>query len=154
MRAKYSADMAFFAKIADPLMAGTYMTLMNVIYIGGKVFKTLTIWLVDVLTWRSCYFEDENNVGGQNATNIVRRYDCSDKISQDHCSAEGGKCQIDIDGYYLEVVMNTLLGIVWVFWAKKVIAKLEKLPLSEWHVLSNPKFNRIENDEKKELFKI
>lgn len=149
MRAKYSADMAFFAKIADPLMAGTYMTLMNVIYIGGKIFKTLTIWLVDVLTWRSCYF-----TGNSSNSTLVRGFDCSDEISQNQCAFEGGKCMIDIDGYYIEVVVNTLLGIIWVFWARKVIAKLEKLPLSEWHVLSNPKFNHIENEEKKELFKI
>jgi MFS transporter, PAT family, solute carrier family 33 (acetyl-CoA transportor), member 1 len=153
MRAKYSADMAFFAKIADPLMAGTYMTLMNVIYIGGKVFKTLTIWLVDVLTWRSCYLINDSTNSNQTET-LVRGFDCSDKISQNQCIMEGGKCEIDIDGYYIEVCINTLLGIIWVFWARKVIAKLEKLPLSEWHVLSNPKFNRIENDEKKELFKI
>lgn len=141
MRSKYSADMAFFARIADPLMAGTYMTLMNVIYVGSKIFKSLTIWLVDVLTWRSCYFGENSN---QTMSEFVKTFDCSQKVKEDQCLSDGGRCLIDVDGYYIEFIINTILGIFWIYRAKKIIAKLEKLPLSNWHVLSNRRHKNCE----------
>lgn len=133
--------MAFFARIADPLMAGTYMTLMNVIYVGSKIFKSLTIWLVDVLTWRSCYFESDSN---HTIPELVKTFDCTEKVNQDKCLVEGGQCLIDIDGYYIEFVINTILGLFWIYRARRIISKLEKLPLSHWHVLSNQKYKDYE----------
>lgn len=52
--------MAFFAKISDPLVGGTYMTLLNtVVNLGGNWPATLALWFVDPLTWKEC-------VGGEN----------------------------------------------------------------------------------------
>lgn len=133
--------MAFFARIADPLMAGTYMTLMNVIYMGSKIFKSLTIWLVDVLTWRSCYLESDSN---HTIPELVKTFDCTEKVNQDKCLVEGGQCLIDIDGYYVEFIINTILGLFWIYRARRIISKLEKLPLSRWHVLSNQKYKNYE----------
>lgn len=149
MRSKYSADMAFFAKIADPLMAGTYMTLMNVIYVGSKIFKSLTIWLVDVLTWKSCYFEDDTT-NNHTMSQLVKNYDCSTKSNEEQCLSDGGQCLIDIDGYYIEFIINTILGLFWIYRARRVISKLEKLPLSSWHVLSNQKYRDYEKCEQLE----
>lgn len=49
----------------------------------------------------------------------------------------GGKCQIDIDGYYIEVALNVVYGIIWYQWGKRVLDHLQSLDLEEWHVMSN-----------------
>lgn len=51
----FVAVMAFFAKISDPAVGGTYMTLLNTVCnLGGNWPTTVMLWLVDVLTWRKC----------------------------------------------------------------------------------------------------
>lgn len=60
--------MAFFAKISDPVVGGTYMTLLNtVVNLGGNWPATLALWFVDPLTWKEC-------VGGENVAdgNVCR----------------------------------------------------------------------------------
>lgn len=132
MRAMYTADMAFFARVADPLVGGIYMTLMNISYIGGKIFKTFSIWLVDVITWKSCAYEEYSNV-----TSVMMNNNCANDILKEECISSGGICQIDVDGYYIEVAANVLFGIFWFQWATKIINYLQNLPVSDWHVLSN-----------------
>lgn len=65
--------MAFFARISDPLVGGTYMTLLNTLSnLGGNWPATVALWLVDPLTWKEC-------VGGvENANNF-----CRDSIEQE-----------------------------------------------------------------------
>lgn len=47
--------MAFFAKISDPLLGGTYMTLLNTVTnLGGNWPTTLALWFVDPLTQKDC----------------------------------------------------------------------------------------------------
>lgn len=51
----FVAVMAFFAKISDPAVGGTYMTLLNTICnLGGNWPTSIVLWLVDVLTWKKC----------------------------------------------------------------------------------------------------
>lgn len=51
----FVASMAFFAKISDPAVGGTYMTLLNTLCnMGGNWPTSIILWLVDVLTWRQC----------------------------------------------------------------------------------------------------
>jgi MFS transporter, PAT family, solute carrier family 33 (acetyl-CoA transportor), member 1 len=150
-----TCDMSFFARIADPLMAGTYMTLMNgnafekesknifkvffiVIYIGSKIFKSLSIWMVDVLTWKSCVLkEPELQLFNSTELSALKSYDCNDELSLEQCNESGGNCEITVDGFYIEVALNFAFGVFWYFWAKTVVEKLQNLPLSEFHVLSN-----------------
>jgi len=51
----YVACMAFHAKVSDPLIGGTYMTLLNTVTnLGGNWPSTLALWLVDPLTSKEC----------------------------------------------------------------------------------------------------
>lgn len=138
----YTADMSFFARVADPLVGGTYMTLMNISYIGGKIFKTLSIWLVDAITWRSCAYNVDHF---SNSTRFLLDNRCEDDFAKTKCLESGGQCQIDIDGYYIEIAMNVVYGVIWFYFARKVINYLEHLPVSDWHVLSNRPV--VENNE-------
>ncbi|KOB72596.1 Acetyl-coenzyme A transporter 1, partial [Operophtera brumata] len=47
--------MAFFAKVSDPLVGGTYMTLLNTVSnLGTNWPNTLALWAIDHLTYKSC----------------------------------------------------------------------------------------------------
>lgn len=47
--------MAFFAQISDPIVGGTYMTLLNTVTnLGSNWPGTLALWMVDPLTWKQC----------------------------------------------------------------------------------------------------
>lgn len=47
--------MGFFARVSDPKIGGTYMTLLNTVYnLGGNWPNTLVLGLVDDLTFATC----------------------------------------------------------------------------------------------------
>lgn len=51
----YVSIMAFNAKVSDPLIGGTYMTLLNTVSnLGGNWPATVALWLVDPLTVKEC----------------------------------------------------------------------------------------------------
>merc|ERR1711963_1355402 len=55
----FVAQMAFHARISDPVIGGTYMTLLNTVAnLGGNWPSTVALWLVDHLTWRHCTAPD------------------------------------------------------------------------------------------------
>lgn len=151
LRAMYVADMAFMARVSDPLVGGTYMTLLNTIRfyvalecgifndidfysnLGGRWVKTFYLWLVDIITWKSCNYDQTI----LNSTVHITDNKCADKAAKQLCIDEGGHCQIDIDGYYIEVAINVVYGIIWYQWGKRVLEHLQSLQRHEWHVLSN-----------------
>lgn len=81
----FVAVMAFFAKISDPAVGGTYMTLLNTLCnLGGNWPTAVVLWLVDVLTWRRC--EELAVGGGNNGTQADFRWEenvCGNKTEQD-----------------------------------------------------------------------
>lgn len=58
----FVASMAFFAKISDPAVGGTYMTLLNTLSnLGGNWPATAALWFVDPLTFRQCSTDSSND---------------------------------------------------------------------------------------------
>ena len=55
------AQVAFSARISDPTIGGTYMTMLNSIAnLGRRWPNTLMLWAVDHLTWKRCQFNLKN----------------------------------------------------------------------------------------------
>lgn len=51
----YLGMTAFFAKVSDPRVGGTYMTLWNTVdTLGGTWPATMSLWMIDLLTWKEC----------------------------------------------------------------------------------------------------
>ncbi|XP_062543928.1 acetyl-coenzyme A transporter 1 [Armigeres subalbatus] len=118
----FVAVMAFFARVSDPAVGGTYMTLLNTLSnLGGNWPTTVVLWMVDVLTWKQCSNAVDNP--------------CSDTVEQEACINDGGKCNIRIDGYYIEIAVCLVYGILWYQWGKHKIRYLQGLPLSAWRVV-------------------
>ncbi|KAK3087764.1 hypothetical protein FSP39_010328 [Pinctada imbricata] len=116
----FVAQMAFNAKISDPAIGGTYMTLLNTLAnLGGNWPSTVALWLVDGMTWKSC----------QGAAG-----DCDNTAEADACKSAGGKCVVDLDGYYIESIILVVVGLIWFTWRHKKIRYLDSLNLSYWKV--------------------
>lgn len=58
----FVASMAFFAKVSDPAVGGTYMTLLNTLSnLGANWPATAALWFVDPLTLRQCSTDASND---------------------------------------------------------------------------------------------
>ncbi|XP_036392212.1 acetyl-coenzyme A transporter 1 [Megalops cyprinoides] len=115
----YVATMAFHAKVSDPVIGGTYMTLLNTVTnLGGNWPSTLALWLVDPLTVKEC-----QGAAGQN---------CGSPEEAGLCSQQGGTCVTSLDGYYVESVVCVLIGFGWWYWLGKRMKRLQDESPSAW----------------------
>lgn len=69
---------------------------------------------------------------------------CVDKVAKAECINNGGTCKTDIDGYYIEVALNVIYGVIWYQWGKRVLIYLHSVQRHDWHVLSKPPKNEEE----------
>ncbi|NXO55915.1 ACATN protein, partial [Aramus guarauna] len=115
----YVAIMAFNAKVSDPLIGGTYMTLLNTVSnLGGNWPSTVALWLVDPLTVKEC-------AGAQEQT-------CGTTVAAELCTKAGGSCVTTLDGYYVESVICVILGFGWWFLLGPKFKKLQEEGQSSW----------------------
>ncbi|XP_009558034.2 acetyl-coenzyme A transporter 1 [Cuculus canorus] len=115
----YVAIMAFNAKVSDPLIGGTYMTLLNTVSnLGGNWPSTVALWLVDPLTVKEC-------AGAQEQT-------CGTAVAAELCTKAGGSCVITLDGYYVESIICVILGFGWWFLLGPKFKKLQDEGQSSW----------------------
>ncbi|XP_044727688.1 acetyl-coenzyme A transporter 1 [Chrysoperla carnea] len=131
MNCMFVAIMAFFAKISDPSVGGTYMTLLNTLAnLGGNWPSTVALWFVDSLTWRNCVGSKENSQILNECSTIPERKECTDA---------GGTCETQIDGFYLETVICAVIGFIWLLWIGRKINYLQSLNEAHWSVFKNEK---------------
>ncbi|KAH7958499.1 hypothetical protein HPB49_002081 [Dermacentor silvarum] len=113
--------MAFHARVSDPAIGGTYMTLLNTITnLGSNWPATLSLWMVDSLTFKRC-------VGATKGW-----LHCSSKEDHDACSSQRGICNTTLDGYNIEMVLCIMLGFLWLLYARRKAHWLQSLPQSAW----------------------
>ncbi|XP_032887126.1 acetyl-coenzyme A transporter 1 [Amblyraja radiata] len=120
----YVAVMAFNAKISDPSIGGTYMTLLNTISnLAGNWPATLALWLVDPLTVKKCIGAPEQS--------------CRSAIDSELCVKSGGSCSTVLDGYYVESVFCILFGFAWWLCNGKKFRNLQDEHPSTWQCKRN-----------------
>lgn len=115
----YVACMAFHAKVSDPLIGGTYMTLLNTVTnLGGNWPSTVALWLVDPLTSKEC-----QGAVGQT---------CGSPEEAGLCAKAGGACVTTLDGYYVESVVCVVIGLAWWVWLGKKMKRLQEQSPAAW----------------------
>lgn len=98
---------AFHTQIADPLIGGTYMTLLNTVSnLGGTWPRYFVLKAVDGLSIATCHVHEENE------DVIVKAEDCSSEHAKSVCSDIGGKCVVERDGYFVTSTICVVLGTV------------------------------------------
>lgn len=114
----FVALLAFHSRVSDPSIGGTYMTLLNTITnLGGSWPSFVSLRLLDVLTWKHCSLTGEP---------------CDDPTSLSQCKSNGGHCNVTIDGYYVEVIILTIVGYLWLKWARRRVDHIQSLSPSNW----------------------
>jgi PAT family acetyl-CoA transporter-like MFS transporter 1 len=97
MQVAFVSKMTFFAKVSDPIIGGTYMTVLNTISnIGGNVASQINYRLVDY----------------------------------------ANRPELGIDGFYVIVAFATVYGFVWIKYFGKKLDTLERLPKSQWKIVT------------------
>lgn len=117
--------MAFHAQISDPLVGGTYMTLMNTVTnLGGNWPVTFSLSIVDRLTWKECRSTVDQSLVGP----------CLDELS---CKASGGSCVVSLDGYYILSGICAVVGILWFRLMKRKVDRLQTADKHSWSLKMN-----------------
>ncbi|KAJ2949050.1 hypothetical protein O0L34_g5991 [Tuta absoluta] len=119
----FVAVMAFFAKVSDPAVGGTYMTLLNTVSnLGTNWPNTLALWAIDHLTYKQCSSPEHSD------------NTCSSPTEVDVCKTAGGECNTTLDGFYIETAVCLVLGFLWLQWGRPTINRLQRLPAASWQI--------------------
>ena len=101
----FVSKMAFFARISDPFVGGTYMTLLNTFQNLGYMWpSSFVFWTVDQVTRKSCIFQ--NDLGASLSQNISMadvglesvEGECYGAEMVEQCKESGGVCQTVSNG--------------------------------------------------------
>jgi hypothetical protein len=134
--AQFVAQMAFFARVSDPSIGGTYMTLLNTVSnLGASWVRTASLALLDATTLRECRPPADDANATDAATSSLASLAgirCGAEGGAALCQARGGACATRVDGYYVQLAACTLLGVAWLALFRPVLLRLEALPPSEW----------------------
>ncbi|KAK1093524.1 hypothetical protein LTR48_002119 [Friedmanniomyces endolithicus] len=133
----FVAISAFHAKIADPVIGGTYMTLLaTVSNLGGTFPRFFVLKFVDMFSVATC-IPPSKPPADLKGTLITQPFSCVLEAEKHRCLAGGGVCDVRRDGYYIVNILCVVFGIVtfWGFIRPKAL-QLQNLPLRAWR-LSN-----------------
>lgn len=121
---------AFHTRISDPLIGGTYMTLLNTFTnMGGTWPKWFVLKGVDLLSEANCKVAD---IGSDVA---VQATECVSDHGKAICKDIHGVCITYVDGYYLVSTLCVVLGtIILVSFIIPNAQLLQALHISVWRV--------------------
>ncbi|CAH8435911.1 unnamed protein product [Schistosoma turkestanicum] len=121
-------QVAFHAKISDPAVGGTYMTLLNTVSnIVHHVLSSNNALLNNTMNNNSYSFFDKET--------IVKQYNATCKLPHGikACETIHGTCVTQLDGFYLEVGLSVLCGlIVYPILLYPMANRLDTLPSSAY----------------------
>lgn len=113
--AAHVAQGAFFARISDPVIGGTYATLLNTASnFGGTWPKWFVFAAVDLFTYKNC-------ADGGVCTSV------------DDCG--GDSCNTTLDGFYVVSILGVMFAsiVIWKY-TFPIMSKLDRLPKENWLV--------------------
>ncbi|KAI9743476.1 MAG: hypothetical protein M1818_002789 [Claussenomyces sp. TS43310] len=132
----FVAISAFHARIADPVIGGTYMTLLaTVSNLGGTFPRYFVLKLVDSFTVATCIAPLDAPVGSLKGPLVTEAFSCALEAEKHRCIDGGGSCDVSRDGYYITNVVCVVIGVV-TFWSfiRPAALKLQGLPLRAWRI--------------------
>lgn len=144
----FSSVMSFFARVSDPAIGGTYMTLLNTVTnLGSKWPNATALYLLPKLTYSFCGVKNnlfDNTVVSDTLKKTLSSYDCNQSITM--CTSNGGQCNIILDGYTVETIVCATIGVIWILVFRDSVAKLQSLPFRDWMVIGKDKKNDLETE--------
>jgi len=118
---------AFHTRISDPLIGGTYMTLLNTFSnMGGTWPKWFVLKGVDFFSKATCHASGKLS---------VKAAECVSELGKQQCHTMGGTCVIERDGYYIVTGICMTFGVAFLIgYIIPTARKLQALPTSVWRV--------------------
>ncbi len=133
---------AFFSRISDPVVGGTYITLLNTMAnVGGQWPKFAIMSSVDWFTKHACMLprtgEDvQSTLSAASASLGAIKGSCTGEAARDACIQAGGKCIVERDGFYVVNTVSVVIGLVIV--TAVIIPRirlLEMVPPRKWRIV-------------------
>ena len=109
--------------------------------LGKRLFITISLWLVDRITWRKCDIKNISNNETLSFTHLTNNT-CLDIFQKKECEDNDGICTTEVDGFYVEIGLSVVYGIVWFLIFKSVIYRLQRYSREDWYVITNLKSNK------------
>ncbi|KAK7189614.1 acetyl-CoA transporter 1 [Paraphaeosphaeria sporulosa] len=131
----FVAVSAFHAKISDPVIGGTYMTLLaTVSNLGGTFPRYFVLRFVDYFTVATC--EPPTKAPANLKGDLVTQaFSCALEADRHRCEAGGGTCHVQTDGYYVMNMICIIIGVVTFYgYIKPAVTKIQALPLRAWRI--------------------
>ncbi|GAA5972791.1 hypothetical protein JCM11641_003943 [Rhodosporidiobolus odoratus] len=122
---------AFHTQIADPLIGGTYMTLLNTVSnLGGTWPKFFVLKGIDHFSEAVCRVKENDGLDI-----LVESRECVSDHGKAACAELGGECLTTRDGYYWVSTLCIIAGALVLFgFVQPVARKLQALPAAAWRV--------------------
>ncbi|PTU21827.1 hypothetical protein P175DRAFT_0434255 [Aspergillus ochraceoroseus IBT 24754] len=133
----FVAVSAFHARIADPVIGGTYMTMLaTVSNLGGTFPRYFILKLVDLFTEATCV--PPTTVPALDSLKgdlVTAPFSCALEPDKTRCINGGGSCNVTRDGYYMTNILCVAIGTITFFlFIKPAVLKLQSLPLRAWRL--------------------
>ncbi|KAJ7450051.1 acetyl-coenzyme A transporter 1-domain-containing protein [Mycena galericulata] len=127
---QFVGSSAFFTRISDPVIGGTYMTLLNTFSNIGTMWpKWFVLKSVDMFTIATCQITDDSEYFGEAAT------ECVSQRGKKLCADLAGHCLVTRDGYYLVSTACIIFGVAFMLlYTIPTAWRLQSLPTSSWRV--------------------
>ncbi|KAJ1938189.1 hypothetical protein FBU59_004521, partial [Linderina macrospora] len=115
---------AFITQIADPVIGGTYMTLLNTLSNFGGTWPVYFIMRsVDIFSRATCILPNGNS------------YTCVAQHDRDLCAKDGGTCDVHLDGYFVVSSACIVFALMLYYgFIRPTVLHLERLPAHVWRV--------------------
>uniref|UniRef100_A0A8H7NKG4 Major facilitator superfamily (MFS) profile domain-containing protein n=1 Tax=Bionectria ochroleuca TaxID=29856 RepID=A0A8H7NKG4_BIOOC len=133
----FVAVSAFHARVSDPVIGGTYMTLLaTVCNLGGTFPRYFVLKLVDAFTVATC---TPPSAGADASTLkgplVTAAFSCAVQAEKERCENGGGICEMQRDGYNSVNLLCVAFGLAtFVWYIKPKVTHLQSLPLRAWRL--------------------
>ncbi|KAI9501969.1 hypothetical protein GGI25_005666 [Coemansia spiralis] len=123
---------AFVTQIADPVIGGTYMTLLNTLSNFGGTWPVFFVMrAIDYFSSAACVFSADNS----DDSVAKQSYSCATQEDRNRCKQDGGTCNVIWDGYYVVSISCVLFALIMFFsFIRPTVHRLERLPTHLWRV--------------------
>ncbi|PIL30876.1 MFS general substrate transporter [Ganoderma sinense ZZ0214-1] len=127
---QFGAMSAFHTRISDPVVGGTYMTLLNTFTnMGGTWPRYFVLKGVDYFSIATCNIPESSL--------SVKAEECVSEHGKAACQSLGGECVTVQDGYYTVSAICIGFGLLSViFFLIPTAKKLQGVPTSKWRIYS------------------
>ena len=120
--AHFISFMAFYNRVSDADMGGTYMTILNTVSnLGAKWMESASLFAIDRVSTKVCYEEGTRRVLGA----------CANSAAEKACK---GKCSMNDEPYYVLVLLSPVLAYAWIRLTRETIDWLSSAKKSDWRV--------------------